>query len=90
MTGGAPRGSIETCYERALTDDPRLSGRVLVRFTIETSGAVTDVVATENATGSEAVASCATRTIRRFRFSPGAEGGSITLAFPFTFTPASP
>jgi len=77
--------AIQTCYERELRDDPSLEGEVAVRFSIDEGGLVQDVSAVRNSTGSDAVADCAIRTIRRFRFNPGAEGGSVTFVIPLTF-----
>ncbi len=79
--------AIQSCYERELRNNPTLNGRVLVRFTIQTSGSVSGASATENSTGSPAVATCVVRTISRFRFNPGPEGGSVTFAYPFVFAP---
>ena len=79
--------AIQTCYERELRNNPTLAGRVLVRFTIQTTGTVSGARATENSTGSPAVATCVVRTISRFRFNPGPEGGSVTFAYPFVFAP---
>lgn len=79
--------SITRCYESELRKNPSLSGKVTVTFTIQQRGNVTDAKATENTTGSPAVAECVTRTISRFRFNPGPEGGSVTFRYPFVFQP---
>ena len=79
--------AIQRCYESELRNNPTLAGKVTVQFTIEQRGNVTGAKALENSTGSPAVASCVTRTIRRFRFNPGPEGGSVTFKYPFVFQP---
>lgn len=79
--------SITRCYESELRKNPSLSGKVTVTFTIQERGNVTDARASENTTGSSAVAECVTRTISRFRFNPGPEGGSVTFRYPFVFQP---
>lgn len=79
--------AIQRCYERELRNNPTLSGRVLVRFTIVPAGTISSATATENTTGSDAVARCVVSTIRRFRFNPGPDGGSVTYAYPFVFAP---
>ena len=79
--------SITRCYESELRKNPSLSGKVTVTFTIQQRGNVTDARATENTTGSPGVADCVTRTISRFRFNPGPEGGSVTFRYPFVFQP---
>jgi TonB family protein len=79
--------SITRCYESELRKNPSLSGKVTVTFTIQERGNVTDAKATQNTTGSPAVADCVTRTISRFRFNPGPDGGSVTFRYPFVFQP---
>ncbi|MDH3624143.1 MAG: TonB family protein [Myxococcales bacterium] len=79
--------SITRCYESELRKNPGLAGKVTVTFTIQERGNVTGAKATENTTGSPAVANCVTRTISRFRFNPGPDGGSVTFRYPFVFQP---
>ena len=79
--------SITRCYESELRTNPSLSGKVTVTFTIQERGNVTDAKASENTTGSPGVADCVTRTISRFRFNPGPDGGSVTFRYPFVFQP---
>lgn len=79
--------SITRCYESELRKNPSLSGKVTITFTIQERGNVTDAKATENTTGSPAVAECVTRAISRFRFNPGPDGGSVTFRYPFVFQP---
>jgi TonB family protein len=79
--------SITRCYESELRKNPSLSGKVTVTFTIQERGNVTDAKASENTTGSPAVADCVTRAISRFRFNPGPDGGSVTFRYPFVFQP---
>ena len=79
--------AITRCYETELRRDPTLAGKVTVRFTIVERGTVSNATATENTTGSPAVANCVVAAIRRFRFNPGPEGGSVDFSYPFVFAP---
>lgn len=79
--------AIQRCYENELRNNPSLAGKVTVQFTIEQRGNVTGARAVQNTTGSPAVGSCVVNTIRRFRFNPGPEGGSVTFSYPFVFAP---
>lgn len=81
------RGAITRCYETALATTPTLAGRIRVSLTIQESGTVVSVSATENTLGSDAVASCVVRVVQGFRFNPGPADGSVTYAFPFDFEP---
>jgi TonB family protein len=79
--------AIQACYERSLRQNPNAAGRVVVRFTIQPSGTVSNASAVENSTGDAGVASCVVGTVSRFRFSPGPTGGSVTVSYPFVFAP---
>lgn len=79
--------AIQRCYETELRRNPSLQGKVTVQFTIVERGTVSAARATENTTGSPAVASCVVNTVRRFRFNPGPEGGSVSFSYPFVFAP---
>jgi TonB family protein len=82
-------GAIKACYERELRRNPTLQGKVTVQFTIEQSGTISKASATENTTKDDAVASCVVDAVKRFRFNPGPEGGSVVFAYPFVFAPQS-
>ncbi len=79
--------AIQICYEQQLRRNPGLQGKVTVQFTIEQSGSVSKATATENSTNDPAVAACVTDTVKRFRFNPGPEGGSVTFSYPIVFAP---
>jgi TonB family protein len=79
--------AIQICYEQQLRRNPGLQGKVVVEFTIEQSGTVSKATATANTTNDPAVASCVVDTVKRFRFNPGPEGGSVTYSYPFVFAP---
>lgn len=79
--------AIQRCYETELRRNPTLQGKVTVQFTIVERGTVSQARATENTTGSPAVANCVVSTVRRFRFNPGPEGGSVSFSYPFVFAP---
>lgn len=79
--------SIRSCYERALRQNPNLSGKVKVRFTIQPSGSTSGASAIENTTGNAGLGSCVVSTVNRFRFNPGPTGGSVTFTYPFVFQP---
>jgi TonB family protein len=81
--------AIQVCYEQQLRRNPALQGKVTVEFTIEQSGTVSKATATGNTTNDPAVAACVVDTVRRFRFNPGPDGGSVTFSYPFVFAPQS-
>jgi TonB family protein len=79
--------AIQICYEQQLRRNPSLQGKVVVQFTIEESGTVSKASATQNTTNDPAVAACVVETVKRFRFNPGPDGGSVTYSYPFVFAP---
>jgi TonB family protein len=79
--------AIQICYEQQLRRNPSLAGKVVVEFTIEVSGTISKASATANTTNDPAVASCVVDTVKRFRFNPGPQGGSVTFSYPFVFAP---
>lgn len=80
---------LQGCYESELKKDPTLQGVVKVRFTIEVTGRVSKSKTIQNSMGSSAVAKCIENNIKRWRFKSKPKGGSVTIAYPFYFTPSS-
>ena len=79
-------GGIRSCYERALRNNPTLSGRLDVRFTIGTSGRVAGSPSSSGLGQAPEVGSCITARIRSLVF-PAPNGGAVDFSFPFNFTP---
>lgn len=80
--------SLQDCYERELKRDGSLSGKIEVEFTIGESGRIDEARVSNNEMGSKAVGACLVSRVRRWRF-PAPDGGSVTVNFPFIFTPSS-
>ncbi len=78
-------GGITSCYERALRNNPTLSGRVDARFTLSDSGRAS-VVEVRGLSEAPEVGTCIAAAIRRLAFPPPA-GGTGAFTFPFTFAP---
>lgn len=79
--------SIRMSYEKYLKRNPRLSGKVTIRFTISAEGRVIKIQVLGNTTGSDKLAGDITRKIRMWRFEPVPEG-VCTVTYPFVFQPA--
>ena len=80
--------AIKNCYEKRLKVNNKLKGKVKIRFTIEQSGRVSKASVAQDTTGDSVVGSCIVSQIKRWRF-PKPDGGSVTVSFPFVFTPSS-
>ncbi len=79
-------GGIRSCYERALRNNPTLSGRLEIHFTIGTSGRVTGSPSTSGLAAAPEVGSCIASRVRGLVF-PAPEGGAVEFSFPFNFSP---
>lgn len=80
--------TIQGCYERELKRNPSLKGKIVMEFTIATSGRTTNVEVAENTLGSDEVGNCIRTAIRAWStpFKPDAD---VPVSYPFVFAPAS-
>ncbi len=80
-------GGIRGCYERELRNNPTLSGRLEVNFTIGSAGRITSASSDGPlAAAAPTVGSCIVSRLRGLVF-PTPEGGAVQFSFPFTFSP---
>ena len=79
-------GRFRNCYDAGLRTNPTLSGRVVTKFIIDRTGAVS----TSSDGGSDlpdhAVTSCVVRSFSGLSF-PQPEGGIVTVNYPIIFSP---
>ena len=87
---------LTECYERGLLRDPKLTGDVIVDFTIEGEPDVGGVI-TESAVDGENssladpdVRECIEQTMYSIKIDPPAHGGTVKVRYPFAFRPTSP
>jgi hypothetical protein len=91
-TGGLPReliqrtirrhmNEVRSCYERELSSNPSLEGRVSVTFLIDATGTVRQANAAGE--GMHGVGSCVATAVRRWAF-PSSEGPT-GVTYPFVF-----
>ncbi len=79
------RGAITGCYERALNDNPNLSGQITFEWTITSSGDVSSAREQTSSLGSGQVSNCILGIIRGMSFPNPEGGGSVEVAYPFAF-----
>ena len=82
-------GRFRFCYQDALKSDPQLSGRVTVKFQIDTSGAVASAADGGSDLASPATIACVVRAFTGLSF-PQPEGGVVTVTYPIRFSPGQP
>lgn len=73
------------CYERELTKNPNLSGKITTTFEIGPTGAVTWVRVAESTMGNATVEKCLERVVQRLRFPPCQGGGTAEITYPWIF-----
>jgi TonB family protein len=76
---------LKRVYEDWLKRDPQLSGNLTVKFTILSTGAVSNVVIVKSTTGNGDFDDAILRYIKRWQF-PAVEGASpVEVVYPFVF-----
>ena len=78
----AHAGVFRACYQKELNRDPKLAGKVVMRFTINPDGATTNVALVTTTLKSPAVETCLARQIERLKF-PAKTLANVT--YPFLF-----
>src|SRR5262249_45511371 len=80
--------AMQGCYERELKRNPRLKGKIVVRFSILPSGRSGEIDFEQDTLGNEVVSSCIRSVIRGWVF-PFKPSDAVSVAYPFVFSPAS-
>ena len=80
----AKMGRITWLYEKYLKQQPNLSGKISIEFTIAANGFITNVKILESTINHPQLERDITNLIRRLKFEPIPDG-SFTVVFPFHF-----
>ena len=78
-------GEINHCYERALNEDPALRGKLVLEWTIQLNGSVSQVRQKLSSMSNPSVAACIMDRIQKWRF-PSPSGGVVVVSYPFVFS----
>jgi hypothetical protein len=79
-------GRFRLCYENGLRADPKLRGRMSVRFVIDRAGAVASSKDEGSDLPNKAVVGCVVRSFLNLSL-PAPEGGTVTVLYPMVFEP---
>ena len=79
---------IKYCYEKELSKDPGLYGKITVLFMIEGTGRVGEALVQQTTMGSEPVESCIINHVRRWMFPSPQGGGTVQVTYPYVFKPS--
>jgi outer membrane biosynthesis protein TonB len=77
---------IRYCYQRELTKNPTLKGKIIVKFTIAGDGSVSKAGIKSSSMGSSSVESCIAGRFKRFKFPEPKGGGVVIVSYPFIFS----
>jgi hypothetical protein len=86
FSSASARTKLVACYTPGKQRDPKLRGKVIVKFTINGDGSAKPVANEGSTLTDDAVIACVVRTLKTFRFQKPVEG-SVTVVYPFIFRP---
>jgi TonB family protein len=78
-------GQIRYCYERQLSSNPELYGKVLVKFTIGANGGVAEQRVDNSTLKSAMVEGCIMRRMASWQFPLPKGGTQVHVSYPFLF-----
>jgi TonB family protein len=81
---------IKYCYEKELSKNPGLYGKVTVLFLIDGGGRVGDALVQQTTLASEPVESCMINHVRRWAFPAPLGGGTVQVTYPYVFKSTGP
>ena len=79
---------IRYCYQRELTKQPDLAGKVTIKFVINSDGAVQEAEVRSTTLGNATVEECLVTRFLRMQFPEPEGGGIVIVSYPFLFQTA--
>lgn len=80
------RREIAYCYESQLQRNPRLEGRVVMKFMIDGNGNVVSAMTKSSTMNNRTVEGCLANKIRHWNFPAPSTTGIVTVNYPFKFS----
>ena len=78
---------LRYCYQRELTKNPNLGGKITVKFVIAKDGTVSSATTKTSTMNNPAVESCINGRFMKFQFPEPKGGGIVIVSYPFIFSP---
>lgn len=78
---------IRYCYQRELTKNPALGGKIVIKFTIAKDGTVSQASTKSTTMSNSAVENCIVGRFMRMQFPEPKGGGIVIVSYPFLFSP---
>jgi len=79
-------GRFRLCFDKGLADNPKLAGKVIVKFTIGADGAVSNAADAGSDLPSEPVVQCIVRSFGNLSFPQPEGGGTVAVTYPVIFS----
>lgn len=76
---------VNTCYERALSKTPKLTGRVLINMVINDKGTIYVASLFSSELDNPIVEKCIVTAVKSWTFPPPPGGGMVIVKYPFIF-----
>jgi hypothetical protein len=86
-TAREQHGKIAECYEQGLSRDSGLAGRLVIRFTVQLDGRVSNAMSGTPEFGDPITANCIADVFRQTTF-PAPQGGGATFFYPIRLEPS--
>jgi TonB family protein len=79
---------VRYCYEKGLSANPSLEGKVVVSFVIDPKGKVGTCRIAESTLGNDEVESCIREAVAGWTFPEPKGGGIVKVSYPYVLTPS--
>lgn len=79
--------AIRYCYQRELTKNPSLGGKIVIKFVIAKDGTVSSAEKKTTTMNNGAVEQCIVGRFMRMQFPEPKGGGIVIVSYPFIFSP---
>ncbi len=83
---GRHLSQVKACFNRELTKDPNLDGKLTMSWVIGGSGLVVTSKVAEDTVRSPAMSACVKRVVDRMKFPRPRGGGTVSVRYPFLFS----
>jgi len=80
---------VKFCYDSLLETQSQLEGKLVFKWVINSDGEVSEIENIEDSVGSSELVACLQSNIKEWTFPKPEGNGSVTVSYPFVFTPPS-